>query len=1140
MDISVEQYRVRVGVFNNRSYKLKVTICIDLTYCIIYLRNLSICVLYALLLIICGDVEVNPGPSSNNSHTTISSDVESFSTDDDSGFTNGIRNYISLFHLNIQSIYNKLDIINGNLYDFDILCFTETWLNQSFSDDQIVLNGFQKPYRCDRVGRIGGGVIVYCKENLISSRRNDLELGGLECIWIEIKTKQDIYLIGTFYRPPNSDNNYWNLIEQSIDLAVDTKIKSIIITGDFNENQLNINNNKVKDILSLYDLHQLITVPTSITENSETLIDLLITNNTQNVIYSNVFEPFLDVNIRFHKPIVALLKSPKFKNQAFKRKIWIYSRGNYDLFRQKISETNWNELINEENSIDLNVELLTNKILDIASLTIPNRIITVRQTDIPWLTTDIRKLIRKREKIRKRLKTHRTSFNINKYKQIRNKIVNLLRNAKRKYHESICEKIKTSQFASKNWWTLIKQLTHLSNKPSNLNILVENDIAITDDREKADLLNNFFASQSTLDDKNCPSLENIENPVLNYCTIESIQISVSDVKDLLKLIDTSKATGPDSISPKILKEAYNELAYPLSKIFNLSLACNTFPNKWKLSNIVPIFKKNNPKFVENYRPISLLSVISKIFEKCIFKYLHNYIISNNIISRHQSGFTKGDSTINQLLFITNEFSQALDHGKEIRVVFFDISKAFDRVWHKGLLFKIQKIGIRGNLLSWIKSYLSGRVQKVVINGKESSEIRINAGVPQGSILGPLFFLLFINDIVLEIGCCIKLFADDTTIYIIIENPNTDAQLLNNDLSKVHQWSHNWLVKFNPQKTESMLITRKHNHIQHPPLFFDNHPVTEVTTHKHLGLLFNTTCHWGDHIDQIICKANAKLNILRNLKFDLDRKTLEIMYFTFIRPTLEYGDIIYDNCPNYYKEKLEKINTEAARIVTGGTKLVSLEELYRECGWEKLEKRRENHKLIQFYKMINGHTPSYLNELIPNQHNQTHQYNTRNSNNIVNIQCKTSYHFNSFIPSTIRLWNLLPNNVRESNNVASFKNALSSLSNITKIPNYYNIGTRKGQILHARLRMRCSSLKYHLFTKNIESDPYCECGQIENTSHYLLECPRFSSQRQSYIYNLNIPLTSELLLRGDPYKSFDFNKRIFINVQNYIINTQRFH
>ena len=801
--------------------------------------------------------------------------------------------------------------------------------------------------------------------------------------------------------------------------------------------------------------------PTSITENSATLIDLLITNNPHIIIYSGVCEPFLDVNIRYHRPIVALLHSEKRTNLNLKRKIWLYDQGDYPKLRDKISSMPWDLIFENQIGIDNIVQTVTNTLLEMAAETIPNRIITVRNGDLPWITTELRKLMRKRDRLRKKAKKKNSDYYWSKFKRIRNKVVDSLRAAKRTYHCKLCDKIKANKFGSKDWWNLVKQVSNISQKSHGIKILVsDNDEIITDDHNKANALNNFFASQTYIDELHAtlPDLPNHENAP-DIPTLDRIVLTERNVEDILKTLDTSKAMGPDLINARILKEASRELSIPLCMLFNTSLQSNIFPSQWKIANVVPVFKKNDPQKVNNYRPISLLCIISKVFEKCIYKYLHNFILDNNLLSPHQSGFRKGDSTINQLLFLYNEFSHALDEGKEVRTVFFDISKAFDRVWHKGLLFKIESLRIKGNLLLWVKSYLSGRKQRVVINGKQSTVLELKAGVPQGSILGPLFFLIFINDIVNDIGCRFKLFADDTSLYIIIEHPDAAAQILNEDLEKVRNWSKTWLVSFNPQKTETLLISRKANQTFHPPLYFDGIPIQEVTNHKHLGLIFNNTCHWGQHIDYIVDKACKKLNILRSLKFDLDRLTLQIMYFSFIRPVLEYGDIIFDNCPSYYSEKLEKINTEAARIVTGATKLVSINTLYNECGWDTLEKRREKHKLIQFYKMKNCLTPEYLIDLLPPLHRDQHTYNTRNSQNLVSIQCRTTYHFNSFIPSTIRIWNNLPTNIKESNSIHSFKQALSSLNIENNVPPYYyNTGSRRGQILHARLRMRCSSLK----------------------------------------------------------------------------------
>ena len=280
------------------------------------------------------------------------------------------------------------------------------------------------------------------------------------------------------------------------------------------------------------------------------------------------------------------------------------------------------------------------------------------------------------------------------------------------------------------------------------------------------------------------------------------------------------------------------------------------------------------------------------------------------------------------------------------------------MWHEGLLLKLEAAGISGSLLLWFRSYLTNRKQRVVLPGAESDWRYIRAGVPQGSILGPLLFLLFINDIVDEIGCNIRLFADDTSLYITVENPDMAAELMNIDLDKIMKWAKKWLVLFNPFKTESFLASRKLVKPIHPPLFMEGSQITEDESHKHLGIFLSNT--WHKHIEYIKEKAWKRVNAMRKLKYEFDRKSLEIIYFSFIRPILEYGDTIWDNCTQYEKVELDKIQNEAARIVTGCTKLVSIRNLYEETKWESLEERRKNINLHCFIKwLITLLLPTYL-------------------------------------------------------------------------------------------------------------------------------------------------------------------------------------
>ena len=248
------------------------------------------------------------------------------------------------------------------------------------------------------------------------------------------------------------------------------------------------------------------------------------------------------------------------------------------------------------------------------------------------------------------------------------------------------------------------------------------------------------------------------------------------------------------------------------------------------------------------------------------------------------------------------------------------------MWHRGLLYKLQSVGISGLLLQWFTDYLHNRKQRVVLPGANSDWTSVKAGVPQGSILGPLLFLLYINDIVENINSSIRLFADDTSLYIIVDNPTEAANQLNSDLSDIHQWATKWLVKFNPAKSESVIFSRKHNKSYHPPVLLNQKQVIEVSSHKHLGLVFSNDCSWHEHLDYIKTKAWSRINIMRKLKFKLNRRFLQTIYFSFIRPLLEYADVVWDNCTQYEVNDLEKIQNEAARIVSGATKLVSINSL----------------------------------------------------------------------------------------------------------------------------------------------------------------------------------------------------------------------
>jgi hypothetical protein len=364
----------------------------------------------------------------------------------------------------------------------------------------------------------------------------------------------------------------------------------------------------------------------------------------------------------------------------------------------------------------------------------------------------------------------------------------------------------------------------------------------------------------------------------------------------------------------------------------------------------------------------------------------------------------------------------VSHGKDIRVVFLDISKAFDRVWHMGLLHKLRKHGIKGRLLSWFMNYLKDRQQRVIINGVASSWGNIEAGVPQGSVLGPLLFLVFINDITNVVtNCKIRLFADDTCLFIEVDNHEDAATQVNEDLAKIQDWSNTWLVSFSPQKTRDMVITNKGPR-DYPDLALDDQIIEKVTSHKHLGVTLSNDLGWKSHVYNIAKKAYNCIGILRPLKMKLDRRSLETLYKSFIRPVLEYADILWhipaDN--RHVLDILEKVQLEAARLVTGATRRCPTDRLYKEVAWETLSSRRKFHRAAMMFKIDSGKAPSYLQDLFPNPIEARTRYNLRNRRDLQVPFARLETYSQSFFPAAVRAWNSLSSKIKEAPSDDAFK------------------------------------------------------------------------------------------------------------------------
>ena len=380
----------------------------------------------------------------------------------------------------------------------------------------------------------------------------------------------------------------------------------------------------------------------------------------------------------------------------------------------------------------------------------------------------------------------------------------------------------------------------------------------------------------------------------------------------------------------MLKYTCKITAVPLCKLFNMSLQQHAYPNLWKSATVMPIFKKGEKSRVCNYGPISLTSCVGKAFERVVFKHVHNYFLSNFLIYKYQSGFLPGHSTVHHLIEVVNQTCLALESHKIKYQVFCYISKAFDRVWHRGLILKLEKYGIRGNLLAWFENYLYMRHQKVSINNTCSSYKFITAGVPQGSVLGPMLFLIYINDISETLTGIARLFADETSLSFSSADPVEIERILNQDLSKLSTRAKIWLVLFNAIKTEVMIISNIYFDYD-IRLVMDETILKIVETHKHLGIVLASDNKWSSHIDTIIQSAAKQVSFLRKLKYRFSKNTLNRVYCTYIRPLLEYASEVCNGCNQIDARRLEQVQLNAARIVTGLPIFSSLNSLYYETG-----------------------------------------------------------------------------------------------------------------------------------------------------------------------------------------------------------------
>ena len=443
-----------------------------------------------------------------------------------------------------------------------------------------------------------------------------------------------------------------------------------------------------------------------------------------------------------------------------------------------------------------------------------------------------------------------------------NEINELISNAKNLYYVNLAKKLNNPLLQVKTYWSILK--TFYNNKIYKIPLippLLINDKFVTNIQAKANIFNKFVADQ-------CAPLKNnsmlpTNQLFMTQAMLRSLDFNEGDILKIIRALNINKAHGHDSISIRMIKTCDESLLKPLLTLFKNSHKLSYYPDIWKKSNIIPAHKKNDKQLLNNYRPISLLPIFGKIFEKIIFNRIYDFLLKEELLNPNQSGFRPPDSYINQLLTTTHEIFEAFDCNPplEVRSVFLDMSKAFDKVLHEGLLCKLKSMGISGEFYDLLENYLSGRLQRVILNGQTLSWRQIFAGVPQRSILGPLLFLIYINDLPNKLKSNAKLFADDTSLFTIVKDENESVNVLNNDLSLISEWAFNWKMIFNPDPTkpaQEVLFSRKKKTLNYPTLSLNNIQVERASSQKHLGLILDEKLNLKQHTELAIVKINKTL------------------------------------------------------------------------------------------------------------------------------------------------------------------------------------------------------------------------------------------------------------------------------------------
>lgn len=921
---------------------------------------------------------------------------------------------LTLLYTNAQSILSKLPDLEATAHNFkpDIILITESWCNKTISDNVLKVIGYDlisdlRKDRTDTTNGIGGGILVYAKNGLAVLSIDNLSDFN-QYAHFKISTSlcdMNIFLI---YRPPSSSKANNEMLCNLIKNAP----KDSLIIGDINFPKIDWNNLTSDTFSSDFlnscidnNFSQYVDFPTHSKNN---ILDLVLCNNDC-VLNAENLGPLSNSD-----HVMILIRTcfdfVSTNNNDVKLN---WSRANYSELKDEIANVDWPNLLSNDD-VNLNWANFKQKLNTVIYKHVPLITTTSDNSKPIWMNNYIKRMLRKKSRLYKKMKLTKSESDTKNYKDAEKVTKKAIRNAKKKVEVRI-----SKQNGNEGKNSFNKYVKSRLGKQTGIGPLLDEHNTVTSDGKKmADILNEHFSSVFSKDNVN---VNNIEDLVFDS-PIEDLIITKQDIEDKIDKLKPGKAPGPDGISTTLLIKLKFVISIPLQILFQESLSKGCVPTEWKKAKVIPIFKKGSKGKASNYRPVSLTSVACKLLESIIRDKITEHLIRNKLINTSQHGFTKNRSCQTNLLEFMDFITKCIDQGDPVDVIYLDFSKAFDKISHSKLALKLKAHGIRGKLLSWITDWLTNRSQWVCVNGSNSKETEVGSGVPQGSVLGPLLFVIFINDLddcVKLIIDLIKKFADDTKAGKCIKNQK-NTQELQDGLNKLYEWSEKWSMAFNIKKCKVMHFGRNNPKTKY---FINGEELEEDEYERDIGVKISSDLKPSKHCQEAANRARVVLGQISRCFHYRDKVVFLRLYKQYVRPHMEFSSVAWSPWQVNDISVLEEVQVKAVKMISGLQGKDYVEKL-KELGLWSLEKRRLMFDLIQMHKLITniGHVKCNYRHPEVNPERTVTRSQT-DSLNIIKERSNLEIRKNFFTVRTADIWNSLPSDIKSIRQVTKFKKRL---------------------------------------------------------------------------------------------------------------------